>query len=93
MTRLSTRTILRLGAAAAALAAVPAPLYAQADEPPAATTEEDAAAAANEAIDEAANAVQSEDADIDVTARRRAESLQDGPVAVTAYQGAARERA
>jgi iron complex outermembrane receptor protein len=93
MTRLSTRTILRLGAAAAALAAVPAPLCAQAEAPPAGTTEEDAAAAANEALDAAANAVPSEDTDIVVTARRRAESLQDVPIAVTAYQGEALERA
>jgi iron complex outermembrane recepter protein len=87
MTRLSTRTVLRLGAAAAALAAVPAPLCAQE------TSEEDAAAAANAAIDEAANALPSEDADIVVTARRRAENLQDVPIAVTAYQGEALERA
>ncbi|HEX8261255.1 MAG TPA: TonB-dependent receptor [Allosphingosinicella sp.] len=93
MTRLSTRTLLRLGAAAAALAAVPAPLYAQSEDPPAGATEEDAAAAANEALDEAATAVPSEDADIVVTARRRAESLQDVPIAVTAYQGEALERA
>jgi iron complex outermembrane receptor protein len=86
MTRFSTRTLLRLGAAAAALAAVPAPLYAQD------TTEEEAAAAANEAIDDAATAVPDENADIVVTARRRAESLQDVPIAVTAYQGEALER-
>ena len=92
MTRLSTRTALRLGAAAAALAALPAPLYAQDSEPPAGATEEDAAAAANEAIDEAANGLPSEDADIIVTARRRAENLQDVPIAVTAYQGEALER-
>jgi iron complex outermembrane receptor protein len=87
MTRLTTRTVLKLGAAAAALAAVPAPLWAQE------STEEEAAAAANEALDEAATAVPSEDADIVVTARRRAESLQDVPIAVTAYQGEALERA
>jgi iron complex outermembrane receptor protein len=93
MTRLSTRTVLRLGVAAAALAAIPAPLWAQAEDPPAGTTEEDAAAAANEALDDAAAAVPNEDADIVVTARRRAESLQDVPIAVTAYQGEALERA
>ncbi len=87
MTRLSTRTILKLGVAAAALAAAPAPAWAQ--EP----TEEEAAAAANEALDETAAAAPAEDADIVVTARRRAESLQDVPIAVTAYQGEALERA
>ncbi|HEX8623092.1 MAG TPA: TonB-dependent receptor [Allosphingosinicella sp.] len=87
MTRLTTRTILKLGVAAAALAAVPAPLFAQE------TTEEEAAAAANEALDDAATAVPAEDTDIVVTARRRAESLQDVPIAVTAYQGEALERA
>ncbi|HEX9964648.1 MAG TPA: TonB-dependent receptor [Allosphingosinicella sp.] len=93
MTRSRTLTALRLGAAVAALAAIPAPLYAQTEEPPAGTTEEDAAAAANEAIDDAATAIPQEDADIVVTARRRAESLQDVPIAVTAYQGEALERA
>ncbi|HYG48806.1 MAG TPA: TonB-dependent receptor [Allosphingosinicella sp.] len=93
MTRSRTLTALRLGAAVAALAAVPAPLYAQTDAPPAGATEEDAAAAANEALDDAATAIPQEDADIVVTARRRAESLQDVPIAVTAYQGEALERA
>ena len=87
MTRLSTRTVLKLGAAAAALAAMPAPLWAQE------TTEEEAAAAANAALDDSAAAAPAEDADIVVTARRRAESLQDVPIAVTAYQGEALERA
>ncbi|HEX8223634.1 MAG TPA: TonB-dependent receptor [Allosphingosinicella sp.] len=90
MIRLSTRTVLKLGAAVAALAAVPAPLWAQ--DAPAGPTEEEAAAAANEALDENASAVPNEDADIVVTARRRAESLQDVPIAVTAYQGEALER-
>ncbi|HLL29740.1 MAG TPA: hypothetical protein VK403_01970, partial [Allosphingosinicella sp.] len=93
MTRSRTLTALRLGAAVAALAAIPAPLHAQSDEPPAGPTEEDAAAAANEALDDAATAVPNEDSDIVVTARRRAESLQDVPIAVTAYQGEALERA
>ncbi|HEX6376931.1 MAG TPA: TonB-dependent receptor [Allosphingosinicella sp.] len=92
MTRLSTRTVLRLGVAAAALAS--APLYAQTYDPPAGGTEEEAAAAANEALDAAADAAATdEDADIVVTARRRAESLQDVPIAVTAYSGEALERA
>ncbi|HEX8240636.1 MAG TPA: TonB-dependent receptor [Allosphingosinicella sp.] len=85
MTRSRTLTVLRLGAAVAALAAVPAPLYAQ--------TEEEAAAAANEALDESAAAGPVEDTDIVVTARRRAENLQDVPIAVTAYSGEALERA
>src|SRR5687768_6758522 len=64
MTRSRTLTALRLGAAVAALAAIPAPLYAQTEEPPAGASEEDAAAAANEALDDAATAVPQEDADI-----------------------------
>jgi len=91
MTRLSTRIALRIGVAAAALAA--APLAAQSYDQPAGPTEEEAAAAANEAIDDAANAPPTDDTDIVVTARRRAESLQDVPIAVTAYQGEALERA
>jgi iron complex outermembrane receptor protein len=93
MTRSRTLTALRLGAAVAALAAIPAPLWAQTDEPSAGATDEEAAAAANEALDDAGTAVPNEDADIVVTARRRAESLQDVPIAVTAYQGEALERA
>ena len=94
MTRSRTLTALRLGAAVAALAAIPAPLYAQTDAPSADASEEDAAAAANQALDDSAAAVAvDEDADIVVTARRRAESLQDVPIAVTAYQGEALERA
>ncbi|HYW16913.1 MAG TPA: TonB-dependent receptor [Allosphingosinicella sp.] len=84
MTRSRTLTALRLGAAVAALATIPAPLYAQ--------TEEDAAAAANEALDESAAAGPVEDSDIIVTARRRAENLQDVPIAVTAYSGETLER-
>jgi iron complex outermembrane receptor protein len=84
MTRSRTLTALRLGAAVAALAAIPAPLYAQ--------TEEEAAAAANEALDESAAAGPVEDGDIVVTARRRAENLQDVPIAVTAYSGETLER-
>jgi iron complex outermembrane receptor protein len=88
MTRSRTLTALRLGAAVAALASAPAPLYAQAG-----TTEEEAAAAANQAIDESAAAGVVEDTDIVVTARRRAENLLDVPIAVTAYSGEALERA
>ncbi|MGZ8284851.1 MAG: TonB-dependent receptor [Allosphingosinicella sp.] len=85
MTRSRTLTALRLGAAVAALAAIPAPLYAQ--------TDEEAAAAANQALDESAASGPVDDTDIVVTARRRAENLQDVPIAVTAYSGEALERA
>ncbi|MEA3010461.1 MAG: iron complex outerrane recepter protein [Sphingomonadales bacterium] len=84
MTRSRTLTALRLGAAVAALAAIPAPLFAQ--------TDEEAAAAANAAIDDSATAGPVEDGDIIVTARRREENLQDVPIAVTAYSGEALER-
>jgi iron complex outermembrane receptor protein len=92
MIRSRTLTALRLGAAVAALAAVPAPLFAQTDEAPAGTTEEDSAAAANRALDESATAGPVEDGDIVVTARRRAENLLDVPIAVTAYSGETLER-
>src|SRR5688572_12268016 len=71
---------LKLGSAIAALAAA-TPLYAQ-DEP-VPTTEEEATAANDAAAD---------DEVIYVTARRRAESLQDVPIAVTAYSGEQPER-
>jgi iron complex outermembrane receptor protein len=81
---MSTRTTmlagLKLGSAIAALA-VATPLYAQ-DEPIPATEEE--ASAANEAA--------ADDEVIYVTARRRTESLQDVPIAVTAYSGEQLER-
>ncbi len=92
MTRSRTLTALRLGAAVAALAAIPAPLYAQSEEAPAGASEEDAAAAANAALDQSATAGPVEDGDIIVTARRRAENLQDVPIAVTAYSGETLER-
>ncbi|HEX8449171.1 MAG TPA: TonB-dependent receptor plug domain-containing protein, partial [Allosphingosinicella sp.] len=92
MTRSRTLIALRLGAAVAALAAIPAPLWAQTGEAPAGTTEEDAAAAANQALDESATAGPVEDSDIVVTARRRAENLLDVPIAVTAYSGETLER-
>ncbi|MEA3053787.1 MAG: iron complex outerrane recepter protein [Sphingomonadales bacterium] len=94
MTRSRTLTALRLGAAVAAIAAIPAPLWAQEILPPSSSgTDEEAAAAANQALDENATAAPAGDGDIVVTARRRAESLQDVPIAVTAYQGEALERA
>ena len=92
MTRSRTLTALRLGAAVAALAAVPAPLYAQTEEAPGGASEEEAAAAANDALDQSATAGPVEDNDIIVTARRRAENLQDVPIAVTAYSGETLER-
>jgi iron complex outermembrane receptor protein len=87
MSRTPTLTILKLSTAlAAALAAAPA----LAQDAPA--SDEAEAAAANE-VTETADAGQTQDTDIVVTARRRAESLQDVPIAVTAYQGEALERA
>lgn len=81
---------LKVGTALAALAAA-APLYAQppSDPPADPQSEEGRAAAANAAAD--ANGVTSDD-EIVVTARRRAENLQDVPIAVTAYTGEALER-
>ena len=82
---------LKVGSAVAALAAA-SPLYAQppASDPPAAPqSEEGQAAAANAATDDHEA---TSDTDIVVTARRRAESLQDVPIAVTAYTGEALER-
>ena len=76
---------------AAAIAIVAAPALAQAAEQPAA--EQPAAeptAALNAAEQE--TAVAEESGDIVVTARRREESLQDVPIAVTAYSGELLER-
>ena len=86
-------TALRMGTALAALTAA-LPAYAQVaqeTEQPAGTaaSEEQQAVAANEAIGEEGA---TQDQDIVVTARRRAESLQDVPIAVTAYSGEALER-
>jgi iron complex outermembrane receptor protein len=77
-------TVLRLGSAFAALAAA-APALAQ----EASASEEQEAAAANEAT---ADETSAQDPDIVVTARRRAENLQDVPIAVTAYSGESLER-
>lgn len=85
MTRFRTTTLLRIGAAAAALAAAPAPVWAQTD-----ASQEDQAAAANEATEAEDGVTQEED--IVVTARRRAETLISVPIAVTAYSGEALER-
>lgn len=96
MARMKMITSLRIGSALAAVAAVAAayPAAAQVSaeqEQPAGTavSDEQQAAAANEALADQ-NATQSQD--IVVTARRRAESLQDVPIAVTAYTGEALER-
>jgi iron complex outermembrane recepter protein len=79
---------LRIGTALIALVAA-APALAQ-EQPAGTASSEQEAAAVNEAqtADEAAQG----DQDIVVTARRRAESLQDVPIAVTAYSGEALER-
>jgi len=86
-------TALKLGTALIALVAA-APAFAQVgqeQEQPAGTaaSEEQQAVAANEALGEQAA---TQETDIVVTARRRAESLQDVPIAVTAYSGEALER-
>ena len=83
MARIRLNTALRIGTAFAALIAAPA--IAQ-DQP---VSDEQQAAAANQAV---AGAGATQDTDIIVTARRRAESLQDVPIAVTAYSGEALER-
>ena len=82
---------LKVGSALAALAAA-TPLYAQppAGDPSAAPQSEEGQAAAANAASE--DNVATGDTDIVVTARRRAESLQDVPIAVTAYTGEALER-
>jgi iron complex outermembrane receptor protein len=74
---------LKLGTALAALAAA-SPAFAQ-DNPP--VGEEQQAAAANAEGQAGADAAGTSDGDIVVTARRRAESLQDVPISVTAIDG------
>jgi iron complex outermembrane receptor protein len=89
MARIALQTSLRFGTALLALAAA-APALAQETGQPAGTSasDEQQAAAANRT----AEAVSTQDPEIVVTARRRAESLQDVPIAVTAYTGEALER-
>ncbi len=92
MARSTLRMSLRIGTALLALgAALPAwAQVAQETEQPAGTaaSEEQEAVAANEAAEQGAT----QDTELVVTARRRAESLQDVPIAVTAYSGEALER-
>lgn len=82
----SILTGLKLGTAMVALAAA-TPALAQVAG---GASEESQAATANEVLANEDLSVQ--DQDIVVTARRRAESLQDVPIAVTAYSGEALER-
>ena len=84
MTRHRIAAALRIGTAFAALAAA-APAWAQ----DAAATEEQEAAAANE--DGVAGESATQEQDIVVTARRRAENLLDVPIAITAYTAEALE--
>ncbi|HEY0084486.1 MAG TPA: TonB-dependent receptor [Allosphingosinicella sp.] len=94
MTRNRMITALRLGTAFAALtAALPAFAQEQSVENP--QSQEEVAAAATDAADQS-EATGSADAamlgdDIVITARRRAESLQDVPISVSAFSGEALE--
>lgn len=90
MTRNSLLAALKVGTALVALGGG-VPAFAQAGQQPAGTTvsEEQQAAAANATV---GVEVAAQDQEIIVTARRRAESLQDVPIAVTAYSGEALER-
>ena len=84
MSRIRITTVLKLGTALAALAAA-VPAYAQpVDEPTQGAGEEQEAAIANEAAESGEAGV---NPDIVVTARRRAETLQDVPLSITAYSG------
>jgi iron complex outermembrane receptor protein len=88
MARSNLFTALKIGTALAALAGAPA--FAQTEQPAGTgVSDEQEAVAANAANDEGLSAQGQE---IVVTARRRAESLQDVPIAVTAYSGEALER-
>ncbi|TFI59826.1 TonB-dependent receptor [Sphingomonas parva] len=83
-----TRNTLRIGTAVAALLAA-APSWAQDVPASASASDEQQAAAANESLGADTS---TQDEEIVVTARRRAESLQDVPIAVTAYSGESLER-
>jgi iron complex outermembrane receptor protein len=88
MARRQYFTALRIGTALAALAAA-APAVAQTAPAGSEAFDEQEAAAASETR---GNQGTTQDQEIIVTARRRAESLQDVPIAVTAYSGEALER-
>ena len=81
---MKVRTLLLGGAALGAMGSAPA-MAAQQAVPVATAVDAPAAPAADAAIDDDANA-------IIVTARRRAETLQNVPIAVTAFSGAQLER-
>jgi iron complex outermembrane receptor protein len=89
---LLARAILMTGAASIALVATP--VLAQATEPPAseAPAQPAAEAPAPPVDEQAIGSPAEESGDIIVTARRREESLQDVPIAVTAYSGVLLER-
>jgi iron complex outermembrane receptor protein len=94
MTRTRLTAALRIGTAFAALAAS-APVLAWQDQDPGQpagtqVSDEQEAAAANDLDPITGSRIS--DPEIVVTARRRAESLQDVPIAVTAYSGEALER-
>ncbi|HEY0012277.1 MAG TPA: TonB-dependent receptor [Allosphingosinicella sp.] len=85
MRRLSITTALKLGTALAALTAA-APAFAQtADQPTQGAGEEQEAQTANEQNEALESGEAGINNDIVVTARRRAETLQDVPIAITAY--------
>jgi iron complex outermembrane receptor protein len=88
MARKQKFTALRIGTALAALSAAGS-LAAQTAPAETEASDEQQAAAANETLGEEGA---TQDQEIVVTARRRAESLQDVPIAVTAYSGEALER-
>ena len=91
MARSNLFTALKIGTAFAALAGAPvfAQVAGQTEQPAGTAVSDEQQAVAANAGDEGLSA---QDQEITVTARRRAESLQDVPIAVTAYSGEALER-